>query len=121
MGRYMAPEVFNRYPYGKSADVFSFAILVWQILTCTLPYETFSVHTYKDLVVDDGYRLELDLSWPSRISDLIRSCWSPFPNKRPNFEDIKSSLFMKLLDDVPTRTIQNRKDSVKPSLIARMA
>jgi len=129
--RYMAPEVVNRYPYGKSADVWSFAILVWQILTCTLPYETFSVHTYKSLVVDDGYRLELDLSWPRRISDLVRSCWSHFPKKRPSFEDIKSSLStfleqhvchnMKLLDDVPTRTIQNRKNSVKPSLIAGMA
>lgn len=36
--RYMAPEVANGDPYNEKCDCFSFAILLWEVLTCELPY-----------------------------------------------------------------------------------
>lgn len=30
--RYMAPEVYRRESYGKSVDVFSFALLVYEVM-----------------------------------------------------------------------------------------
>lgn len=32
--RWMAPEVIEHKPYGEKADVFSFAIVIWELLTC---------------------------------------------------------------------------------------
>lgn len=35
----MAPEVIEHKPYGEKADVFSFGILLWELLTARVPYE----------------------------------------------------------------------------------
>ncbi|KAK4562111.1 hypothetical protein RGQ29_004822 [Quercus rubra] len=37
--RWMAPEVIEHKPYDHKADVFSFAIVLWELLTGKLPYE----------------------------------------------------------------------------------
>jgi serine/threonine protein kinase len=37
--RWMAPEVIEHKPYGEKADVFSFGILLWELLTGRVPYE----------------------------------------------------------------------------------
>lgn len=37
--RWMAPEVIEHKPYGEKADVFSFGILMWELLTGRVPYE----------------------------------------------------------------------------------
>ena len=38
MSRWMAPEVIEHHPYREKADVFSFAITVWELLTARVPY-----------------------------------------------------------------------------------
>eukprot|EP00522_Entomoneis_paludosa_P012356 CAMPEP_0172453070 /NCGR_PEP_ID=MMETSP1065-20121228/10542_1 /TAXON_ID=265537 /ORGANISM="Amphiprora paludosa, Strain CCMP125" /LENGTH=651 /DNA_ID=CAMNT_0013205233 /DNA_START=196 /DNA_END=2151 /DNA_ORIENTATION=- len=37
--RYMAPEVIQEQPYGFSADVYSFGILIWQVLALERPFD----------------------------------------------------------------------------------
>ena len=37
--RYMAPELLEGKPYDEKADIFSFAILCWEILARSVPYE----------------------------------------------------------------------------------
>ncbi len=37
--RWMAPEVIEHAPYAERADVFSFAITLWELLTGRVPYE----------------------------------------------------------------------------------
>ena len=32
--RWMAPEVIEHKPYGEKADVFSYAVVLWELLTC---------------------------------------------------------------------------------------
>ncbi|PKI76068.1 hypothetical protein CRG98_003540 [Punica granatum] len=36
--RWMAPEVINHQPYDQKADVFSFAIVIWELFTAKVPY-----------------------------------------------------------------------------------
>ena len=37
--RWMAPEVIEHNPYGEKADVFSFGIVLWELLTGKVPYQ----------------------------------------------------------------------------------
>ncbi|XP_062019955.1 serine/threonine-protein kinase STY46-like isoform X2 [Rosa rugosa] len=37
--RWMAPEVIEHKPYDHKADVFSFGVILWELLTGKLPYE----------------------------------------------------------------------------------
>ncbi|CAN0350127.1 unnamed protein product, partial [Ectocarpus fasciculatus] len=36
--RYMAPEVASQYPYNEKADVHSFGVVMWELVTGWLPY-----------------------------------------------------------------------------------
>ncbi len=42
--RYMAPEIANRRPYNQKADVYSFALLFWQICELKVPYDDYDMH-----------------------------------------------------------------------------
>ena len=39
LGRWMAPEVIEHNPYRERADVFSFGIMLWELLTGRVPYD----------------------------------------------------------------------------------
>lgn len=42
----MAPEVLNRQPYDTKADVYSFAVLLYYLLTKTEPFAVGFKHTW---------------------------------------------------------------------------
>lgn len=94
--RYMAPEVVLCKPYNASADVFSFGILLWQIITCVTPYKGYSVKMYETFVVEKGYR-PTDATGkvavlPEKLNNLVESCWSDKPKERPTAEDTRAIL-----------------------------
>merc|ERR1719469_1623108 len=72
--RYMAPEVVLCKSYNESADVFSFGILLWQMLSCATPYDGFTVKMYETLVVEKGYRPQdpkVKEKWPEEVTKLM--------------------------------------------------
>jgi len=95
---FMAPEVVKYLPYNLSADVFSFGVILWIILSCSLPYFGWNVEKYEKNVVEKGYRPKLDKSWDKNISKLLEKCWASNPNIRPDFEEIKHQLKMSIMD-----------------------
>ena len=69
--------------YSKSGDVYTFAFVVYEILTNKVPFENFnSNEIYKEVVIN-GNRPEI----PNHVPLLI-VCWSQDPNDRPSFDTI---------------------------------
>jgi len=90
--RYMAPEVARYKPYNELADVYSFSILMWEILALEKPYKNLSCNEWFQQVVIEGKRPDIDGSWPTKLQYLLKCCWSKEINERPSFDIIIDAL-----------------------------
>ncbi|URE33360.1 kinase family [Musa troglodytarum] len=89
--RWMAPEVINHQPYDQKADVFSFAIVLWELTTSKIPYESMSP-LQAALGVRQGLRPVLPEKTHPTLLDLMQRCWEANPAERPTFSEITVEL-----------------------------
>ncbi|XP_010245293.2 PREDICTED: serine/threonine-protein kinase STY46-like [Nelumbo nucifera] len=89
--RWMAPEVINHQPYDQKADVFSFSIVLWELTTGKVPYETMTP-LQAALGVRQGLRPALPEKTHPKPLDLMQRCWEAVPSKRPSFSEIVAEL-----------------------------
>lgn len=86
--RWMAPEVIEHKPYDQKADVFSFGIALWELLTGELPYSYLTPLQAAVGVVQKGLRPTIPKNTHPRISELLQRCWQQDPKERPAFSEI---------------------------------
>ncbi|KAL7516969.1 hypothetical protein ACHAWX_001939, partial [Stephanocyclus meneghinianus] len=86
--RYMAPEVAQVIPYGFSADVYSYGILVWEMMTLKPAFYNFTRARHFKEVIVEGKRPKIPRSWPYVERNLLERCWAPRPSDRPTFQAV---------------------------------
>ncbi|KAH1191248.1 Serine/threonine-protein kinase STY17 [Glycine max] len=89
--RWMAPEVINHQPYDQKADVFSFSIVLWELVTAKVPYDTMTP-LQAALGVRQGLRPELPKDGHPKLLELMQRCWEAIPSHRPSFNEITIEL-----------------------------
>ncbi|XP_068661889.1 serine/threonine-protein kinase STY46-like isoform X2 [Aristolochia californica] len=89
--RWMAPEVINHQPYDQKADVFSFSVVLWELVTAKIPYENLTP-LQAALGVRQGLRPELSNNTHPKLLDLMQRCWEGDSSKRPSFAEITTEL-----------------------------
>ena len=80
----LAPECLSGEEYNLKADVYTFAIVMWQMLSVETPYAF--VKNMNQLcyhVVEENGRPYIDDDWPTQITDMLRSSFDADINKRP--------------------------------------
>lgn len=90
--RYMAPEVFLRKPYNETCDVYSFCILLWQILKVAVPYDDLTTTTILTKVCKNGVRPPMDMMWSVAVSECLRSGWTESIAKRASMANVSAKL-----------------------------
>lgn len=88
----MAPEVALSEPYGLSADIYSFGILLWEIIALKKAYGRMDVDQHRKLVVQGEERPEMDQTWSSCLQGILKGCWDRYPIQRPEAKDVHSML-----------------------------
>jgi serine/threonine protein kinase len=84
----MAPEVARSEPYNLTADVYSFALLLWQVCSLDLPYDGMNRQDHSELVVHGNERPPLNSSWSTPLRILMKRAWEPDPSVRPSMDSI---------------------------------
>ena len=82
--RYMAPEISRKEPYNESVDIYSFGILLWEMLANEKPFEEYTSNMFQVLVATMGDRPKIDDSFPDSMTLIITRCWSQNHKERPN-------------------------------------
>lgn len=86
--QYMAVEVLANKPYSEKADVFSFGILLWEMVARKLPYFGMQPMQVGMAVVQQGLRPTIPPKTPAPLSKLMQSCWATDPGRRPSFAQL---------------------------------
>lgn len=94
---YQAPEIYRRQPYSFPADVFSFGVLLAEILTGRAPYarEIDEAGGYEEVVARvaaGDLRPDLGGAGGEAAAALVRDCTSADPHARPNFVAVAERL-----------------------------
>ncbi|XP_011042828.1 PREDICTED: tyrosine-protein kinase Src42A-like isoform X2 [Populus euphratica] len=105
--RWMAPEIINHLPYDQKADVFSFAIVLWELVTAKVPYDSMTP-LQAALGVRQGLRPDLPQNAHPKLLDLMQRCWETVPDKRPSFSEITVELETLLQESQESAEANNR-------------
>jgi len=85
--RWMAPEIARREAYSTSADVFSYAMVLYELITHEVPFATWEARSAATAVALNGLRPTLPDGAPQLLTKLIGRCWDHTPASRPSFAE----------------------------------
>ena len=103
-----SPQIFNEagnvaVKISKSDDVYSFGIILWEILTDEVPFPGLSPKQLQTML-NQGYRPGLPRSIDPDLCELMKSCWNIEPASRPTFELVHNTLCLVLAKEKGTES-----------------
>jgi len=96
--RWMGPELIDPQRFGlkdnrptKSSDCYALGMVIYETISGNLPF-----HQYGDLTVFtkvlSGERPNRGVGFTDSLWKMLKSCWTPRPNKRPSIEGVLQCL-----------------------------
>jgi serine/threonine protein kinase len=89
----MAPEVMLKESVNFSSDVYSFAIVLWELCTLQIPLAEFAdMEEVERRVAKGNWRPSTTWIPSKTLRGLIKDCWNRDPKARPDFVSIEKTL-----------------------------
>ncbi|XP_069771639.1 LOW QUALITY PROTEIN: mitogen-activated protein kinase kinase kinase 9 [Narcine bancroftii] len=89
---WMAPEVIRSSMFSKGSDVWSYGVLLWELLTGEVPFRGIDGLAVAYGVAMNKLALPIPSTCPEPFSKLMEDCWNANPHSRPSFTDILEKL-----------------------------
>lgn len=122
---YIAPELLSGQKYSEKVDVYSFGMILYELLVNHRPFEKSSpIEVQYNILSKEITLPELPSETPTQLRDLIISCWNVDFTKRPSFSEIyqkfsQKEVFFDGFDpsaiDSVIRSIDNNVETIIPS------
>jgi serine/threonine protein kinase len=88
-----APEIVKMERYTEKVDVYSFGIILWELITRQEPYGGQKGVQIAYAAAEQGLRPKVPAYCPPEYAELMQECWAARPDDRPSFEEILKRLF----------------------------
>lgn len=92
MQHWMAPELLDNKQYSIKVDVYSYAIVLWEICARKTPYNELSnpMAIVKHVTIEKKRpnMASIPPDCPPPMIELMTQCWAEDPNLRPSFTEI---------------------------------
>ncbi|XP_065431573.1 mitogen-activated protein kinase kinase kinase 12 isoform X1 [Chrysemys picta bellii] len=85
---WMAPEVIRNEPVSEKVDIWSFGVVLWELLTGEIPYKDVDSSAIIWGVGSNSLHLPVPSGCPDGFKILLRQCWNSKPRNRPSFRQI---------------------------------
>ncbi|XP_058458429.1 tyrosine-protein kinase-like otk [Malaya genurostris] len=106
--RWMAPECIQDDDYSIKSDIYSFAVLVWELFTqaTEIPFKDLTDEEY--VTQAQGGKLEWKLAekTPEGLHKILTTCWSASPKERPSFSQLVVAIGNCLQSEYPKEPME---------------
>ena len=85
---WMAPEILRAEKYEEAADVYSFGVILWEMLTGDIPYMGRSIAQITGAVGYYQDKLSLSNRHNKHLRKIVNNCLIFQPHRRPSFQHI---------------------------------
>ncbi|XP_038072971.1 tyrosine-protein kinase Yes-like [Patiria miniata] len=87
-----APEVGKSHDdpdeVTPKSDVFSYAVVIWELLTGKTPFAGQSAYEIAAALATDRKSLEIPTECPEPLRNLLTECWDPDYRRRPSMDEV---------------------------------
>jgi serine/threonine protein kinase len=90
--RYMACEIINTGRYNLKADVYSWAMIFWEMMSLRKPFAPYSMGDHRRLVCHGGERPEIQQVWPGWVQGILQLSWEEVVEYRFSMEEAYENL-----------------------------
>lgn len=89
---WMAPEAIKEHPCSEKIDIWSFGVVLWELLTCEIPYKDMERTAIMYMVGMGKLRPPIPSTCPEGFKLIMQMCWKYNPKERPSFKLICNHL-----------------------------
>jgi len=88
----MAPESIEKQVYSKKSDVWTFGIVVYEIVAQSEPHKDLNIVEAAIAISTSGLTPKVPENCPPLLREIMTMCWNKDPEQRPTIEKICSML-----------------------------